>query len=122
MSFCVYLSHAHTNLHHYHYYYHYYHNYCRYVQHHASALRALNYPHLEGEHAPVAGQLRASAHTDYGTCMYTPHSLSLSHTHKHNALTLSRPYYYYYHYYRHYDYPTYGRTGSAGMCMYMCTE
>ena len=38
----------------------------QYVQHHASALRALNYPHLEGAERPVPGQLRASAHTDYG--------------------------------------------------------
>jgi isopenicillin N synthase-like dioxygenase len=38
----------------------------QYVQHHASACRALNYPHLEGAEKPVPGQLRASAHTDYG--------------------------------------------------------
>lgn len=38
----------------------------RFIDHHASALRALNYPHLEG-YVPVPGQLRASAHTDYGT-------------------------------------------------------
>jgi isopenicillin N synthase-like dioxygenase len=38
----------------------------QFVGHHASALRALNYPHLEGVE-PVPGQLRASAHTDYGT-------------------------------------------------------
>lgn len=37
-----------------------------YITHHASALRALNYPHMEGE-KPMPGQLRASAHTDYGT-------------------------------------------------------
>jgi isopenicillin N synthase-like dioxygenase len=39
----------------------------KFVQHHASACRALNYPHLEGAEKPVPGQLRASAHTDYGT-------------------------------------------------------
>lgn len=38
----------------------------KFIDHHASALRALNYPHLEG-YVPVSGQLRASAHTDYGT-------------------------------------------------------
>ena len=38
----------------------------QFVDHHASALRALNYPDLGGE-KPVPGQLRASAHTDYGT-------------------------------------------------------
>ena len=36
-----------------------------FVGHHASALRALNYPHLDT--APEPGQIRASAHTDYGT-------------------------------------------------------
>ena len=38
----------------------------QFVDHHASALRALNYPSLEGE-VPEPGQIRASAHTDYGT-------------------------------------------------------
>jgi len=38
----------------------------QFVDHHASALRALNYPHIEG-YVPSPGQLRASAHTDYGT-------------------------------------------------------
>lgn len=38
----------------------------QFVGHHASALRALNYPDMGGER-PVPGQLRASAHTDYGT-------------------------------------------------------
>jgi len=38
----------------------------QFIDHHASALRALNYPHIEG-YEPVPGQLRASAHTDYGT-------------------------------------------------------
>lgn len=37
----------------------------QYITHHASALRAINYPHVEEQ--PVPGQLRASAHTDYGT-------------------------------------------------------
>lgn len=37
----------------------------QYVDHHASAMRALNYPVLEGI-TPVPGQIRASAHTDYG--------------------------------------------------------
>jgi isopenicillin N synthase-like dioxygenase len=37
----------------------------QFITHHASALRALNYPHVD--EAPVPGQLRASAHTDYGT-------------------------------------------------------
>jgi isopenicillin N synthase-like dioxygenase len=37
----------------------------QYTDHHASAMRALNYPVLEGS-APVPGQIRASAHTDYG--------------------------------------------------------
>eukprot|EP01035_Chromulina_nebulosa_P021469 gene21469-27807_t len=36
-----------------------------YVTHHASAMRALNYPSLEG-YELERGQLRASAHTDYG--------------------------------------------------------
>ena len=37
----------------------------QFIDHHASALRAINYPHVDEE--PVPGQLRASAHTDYGT-------------------------------------------------------
>ena len=38
----------------------------QFLTHHASAVRALNYPAYEGYEAPP-GQLRASAHTDYGT-------------------------------------------------------
>lgn len=38
----------------------------QFTTHHASAIRALNYPHLEG-YEPQPGQIRASAHTDYGT-------------------------------------------------------
>lgn len=37
----------------------------QYTDHHASAMRALNYPVLDGV-IPVPGQIRASAHTDYG--------------------------------------------------------
>lgn len=37
-----------------------------FTDHHSSALRALNYPSLDGQ-PPIPGQLRASAHTDYGT-------------------------------------------------------
>jgi isopenicillin N synthase-like dioxygenase len=37
-----------------------------FLGHHASAVRAINYPSYEG-YEPPAGQLRASAHTDYGT-------------------------------------------------------
>lgn len=37
----------------------------QYVDHHASAMRALNYPVLDGIE-PMPGQVRASAHTDYG--------------------------------------------------------
>lgn len=37
----------------------------QYTDHHASALRALNYPNIDGYEAEP-GQLRASAHTDYG--------------------------------------------------------
>jgi len=33
---------------------------------HASTLRSLNYPTLDGQAPPVPGQMRASAHTDYG--------------------------------------------------------
>lgn len=36
-----------------------------FIDRHTSALRALNYPSLDG--APRAGQWRAGAHTDYGT-------------------------------------------------------
>ena len=36
------------------------------VDRHASSLRALNYPALEGMPRPEPGQMRASAHTDYG--------------------------------------------------------
>lgn len=35
------------------------------LDHHSSAMRAINYPELEGR--PLPGQLRAGAHTDYGT-------------------------------------------------------
>lgn len=35
------------------------------LRYHSSAMRAVNYPHLAG--APQSGQLRAGAHTDYGT-------------------------------------------------------
>ena len=38
----------------------------QYLTRHASAVRAINYPSYEG-YTPPAGQLRASAHTDYGT-------------------------------------------------------
>lgn len=36
------------------------------VDKHASSLRALNYPSLAGQPVPQPGQMRASAHTDYG--------------------------------------------------------
>lgn len=36
-----------------------------FLPHHSSAMRAINYPHLEAR--PFPGQLRAGAHTDYGT-------------------------------------------------------
>lgn len=36
-----------------------------FLSHHSSAMRAINYPHLEARSLP--GQLRAGAHTDYGT-------------------------------------------------------
>lgn len=35
------------------------------LDHHSSAMRAINYPELESR--PLPGQLRAGAHTDYGT-------------------------------------------------------
>lgn len=38
----------------------------KFIDHHASAMRALNYPHMPN-YTPVPGQLRASAHTDYGS-------------------------------------------------------
>ena len=38
----------------------------QFIDHHASAMRALNYPVLDGV-TPIPGQVRASAHTDYGT-------------------------------------------------------
>lgn len=38
-----------------------------YVANAPGALRALDYPDLDGAPAPVHGQLRAGAHTDYGT-------------------------------------------------------
>ncbi|CAE7602306.1 hxnY, partial [Symbiodinium microadriaticum] len=36
-----------------------------FTDHHASAMRALNYPVIDG-YEPLPGQLRASPHTDYG--------------------------------------------------------
>ena len=36
-----------------------------FLPHHSSAMRAINYPHLDDR--PLPGQLRAGAHTDYGT-------------------------------------------------------
>lgn len=40
----------------------------QFVDHHASALRAIHYPAITADSAAVLpGQLRASAHTDYGT-------------------------------------------------------
>jgi isopenicillin N synthase-like dioxygenase len=39
----------------------------QYVDHHASALRAINYPAIASRDAVLPGQCRASAHTDYGT-------------------------------------------------------
>lgn len=35
------------------------------IDHHLSVLRALNYPHVS--EAPKPGQMRAGAHTDYGS-------------------------------------------------------
>lgn len=42
-------------------------HFAQYVDHHASALRVLNYPALPEGYEFKPGQLRASAHTDYGT-------------------------------------------------------
>jgi isopenicillin N synthase-like dioxygenase len=39
----------------------------RFIDHHASALRALNYPPIPVGERILPGQCRASAHTDYGT-------------------------------------------------------
>jgi isopenicillin N synthase-like dioxygenase len=39
----------------------------KFIDHHASALRALNYPAITRGQEVLPGQLRASAHTDYGT-------------------------------------------------------
>jgi isopenicillin N synthase-like dioxygenase len=39
--------------------------FAQFTDHHASAMRALNYPNLDGVE-PIPGQIRASAHTDYG--------------------------------------------------------
>jgi isopenicillin N synthase-like dioxygenase len=39
----------------------------RFIDHHASALRALNYPSIPVGERILPGQCRASAHTDYGT-------------------------------------------------------
>ena len=36
-----------------------------FLPYHSSAMRAINYPHLDAR--PLPGQLRAGAHTDYGT-------------------------------------------------------
>lgn len=36
-----------------------------FLAHHSSAMRAINYPEVEAQ--PLPGQLRAGAHTDYGT-------------------------------------------------------
>jgi isopenicillin N synthase-like dioxygenase len=38
-----------------------------FIGHHASALRAINYPAIAPDVEVLPGQLRASAHTDYGT-------------------------------------------------------
>ena len=37
----------------------------QFLEHHSSAMRAINYPEVETP--PLPGQLRAGAHTDYGT-------------------------------------------------------
>lgn len=39
----------------------------KFTDHHASALRAINYPAISSTQTVLPGQLRASAHTDYGT-------------------------------------------------------
>ncbi|KAJ1422459.1 hypothetical protein B484DRAFT_452358 [Ochromonadaceae sp. CCMP2298] len=39
----------------------------QFVGHHASAMRAINYPAISSAEGLLPGQLRASAHTDYGT-------------------------------------------------------
>jgi isopenicillin N synthase-like dioxygenase len=39
----------------------------KFIDHHASALRAINYPAIPLGQEVLPGQLRASAHTDYGT-------------------------------------------------------
>lgn len=39
----------------------------QFVTHHASALRAIHYPEIKSATDRLPGQLRASAHTDYGT-------------------------------------------------------
>jgi isopenicillin N synthase-like dioxygenase len=39
----------------------------QFITHHASALRAINYPAIPKGQTVLPGQLRASAHTDYGT-------------------------------------------------------
>lgn len=39
----------------------------QYIDHHASALRAINYPAIASRNDVLPGQCRASAHTDYGT-------------------------------------------------------
>lgn len=39
----------------------------KFIDHHASALRAINYPVVPGNGHLLPNQLRASAHTDYGT-------------------------------------------------------
>ena len=39
----------------------------QFIDHHASAIRALNYPAIDDISKLPPGQLRASAHTDYGT-------------------------------------------------------
>lgn len=39
----------------------------QFIDHHASALRAINYPAIESRDQILPAQCRASAHTDYGT-------------------------------------------------------
>jgi isopenicillin N synthase-like dioxygenase len=41
--------------------------FAQFIDHHASALRAINYPAISAKDRVLPGQLRASAHTDYGT-------------------------------------------------------